>query len=158
MRSRLVVSLRLCFLLLSLLAALPQTALALTASQVYEQVKDSVVVVKVYDRQGKLKGLGSGVILSSDDIVTNYHVIKAGVKYTVGWGELAAPATLKSGDPDKDLCLLTAPRLVAKPVRVGKTASLKVGDPVYAVGAPQGLELSLSEGIVSQLRGDTLIQ
>jgi tetratricopeptide (TPR) repeat protein len=43
--------------------------------------------------------------------------------------------------------------LVAKPVRLGKTAKLKIGDPVYAVGAPQGLELSLSAGIVSQLRG-----
>jgi hypothetical protein len=43
--------------------------------------------------------------------------------------------------------------LEVKPVRLGKTAGLKVGDPVYAVGAPQGLELSLSEGIVSQLRG-----
>jgi tetratricopeptide (TPR) repeat protein len=60
---------------------------------------------------------------------------------------------LKSGDPDKDLCLLTAPGLAAKPARLGRAASLKVGAPVYAVGAPQGLELSLSEGIVSQLRG-----
>ncbi len=63
------------------------------------------------------------------------------------------PATFKAGDPDKDLCLLTAPGLVAEPARLGKAARLKVGDPVYAVGAPQGLELSLSEGIVSQLRG-----
>jgi tetratricopeptide (TPR) repeat protein len=60
---------------------------------------------------------------------------------------------LKAGDPDKDLCLLTAPGLTAKPARLGKAARLKVGEPVYAVGAPQGLELSLSEGIVSQLRG-----
>jgi hypothetical protein len=60
---------------------------------------------------------------------------------------------LKAGDPDKDLCLLTAPGLTAKPARLGSAARLKVGEPVYAVGAPQGLELSLSEGIVSQLRG-----
>ena len=60
---------------------------------------------------------------------------------------------MKAGDPDKDLCLLTAPGLAAKPARLGKAARLKVGEPVYAVGAPQGLELSLSEGIVSQLRG-----
>ena len=60
---------------------------------------------------------------------------------------------MKAGDPDKDLCLLTAPGLTAKPARLGKAARLKVGEPVYAVGAPQGLELSLSEGIVSQLRG-----
>ena len=136
-----------------LVAALPQTALALTAGQVYEQVKDSVVVVKAYDRQGTPVGLGSGVMLPSGDIITNYHVVEAGMRYTVGRGKHTVPASPKAGDADKDLCLLTAPGLVAEPVRLGKTARLKVGDPVYAVGAPQGLELSLSEGIISQLRG-----
>jgi Flp pilus assembly protein TadD len=141
------------FLLPALLAVRPQSALALTASQVYEQVKDSVVVIKAYDQKGKQVGLGSGVMLPSGDIITNYHVAKAGVRYTVGRGAKAIPATLKSADPDKDLCLLTAPGLTAKPASLGKAARLKVGEPVYAVGAPQGLELSLSEGIVSQLRG-----
>ena len=140
-------------LLLALLAIMPQSALALTASQVYEQVKDSVVVVKAYDQKGEQVGLASGVMLPSGDIITNYHVIKAGVRYTVGRGTKATPATLKGGDQDKDLCLLTAPGLAAKPARIGKAVKLKVGEPVYAVGAPQGLELSLSEGIVSQLRG-----
>ena len=97
--------------------------------------------------------MGSGVMLPSGDVITNYHVVKAGVRYTVGRGKQATPATLKAGDPDKDLCLLTAPGLTAKPARLGKAARLKVGEPVYAVGTPQGLELSLSEGIVSQLRG-----
>jgi DNA-binding SARP family transcriptional activator len=153
MRSRLMVSWRLGFLLLALLAALPPSALALTASQVYEQVKDSVVVVKAYDQKGKLSGMGSGVMLPSGDVITNYHVVKAGVRYTVGRGKQGVPATVKAGDPKKDLCLLTAPGLTAKPARLGKANKLKVGEPVYAVGAPQGLELSLSEGIVSQLRG-----
>jgi len=60
---------------------------------------------------------------------------------------------LKAGDPDKDLCLLKATGLTAKPARLGQAVKLKVGEPVYAVGSPQGLELSLSGGIVSQLRG-----
>lgn len=38
---------------------------------------------------------------------------------------------------------------------MGKAASLKIGEAVYAVGAPQGLELSLSDGIVLQLRGSS---
>ena len=153
MRSRLAVFCKFGFLLLALFTTLPPSALALTASQVYEQVKDSVVVVKAYDHQGKPVGLGSGVRLPSGDVITNYHVVKAGVRYTVGRGKKGVPATLKAGDPDKDLCLLTAPGLTAKPARLGRAAKLKVGEPVYAVGAPQGLELSLSEGIVSQLRG-----
>ena len=153
MRSSLAVLWQLALQILAILAMLPQSALALTASQVYDQVKDSVVVVKAYDKKGKPVGLGSGVRLPSGDVITNYHVVKAGARYTVGRGKQAAPATLKAGDPDKDLCLLTAPGLTAKPARLGRAARLKVGEPVYAVGAPQGLELSLSEGIVSQLRG-----
>jgi hypothetical protein len=153
MRSRFAVYGTLGFLLLALGAGLPQAALALTASQVYEQVKDSVVVVKAYDQKGKPVGLGSGVRLPSGDVITNYHVVKTGVRYTVGRGEKGVPATVKAGDPEKDLCLLTAPGLAAKPARLGQAVKLKVGEPVYAVGAPQGLELSLSEGIVSQLRG-----
>ena len=141
------------FLLLALFAALPQSAWALTPSQVYESVKDSVVVVKVYDRQGKQTGLASGVMLPSGNIVTNYHVVKAGTRYTVGRGKQAKPATLKAGDPKIDLGLLTAPGLEAEPARLGQATRLKVGESVYAVGAPRGLELSLSEGIVSQLRG-----
>ncbi|MGA9754154.1 MAG: serine protease [Desulfobaccales bacterium] len=154
MWSRLAVSYRLLFILLTLMAGLPQSALALTASQVYEQVKDSVVVVKAYDQQGKPVGLGSGVMLPSGDVITNYHVVKSGVRYMVGQGKKGMPATLKAGDPQKDLCLLKATGLTAKPARLGQAVKLKVGEPVYAVGAPQGLELSLSEGIVSQLRGD----
>lgn len=153
MRASLAVYWKLPPLLLALLAVLPQSALALTASQVYEQVKDSVVVVKAYDQKGRQVGLASGVMLPSGHIITNYHVVEAGVRYMVGRGAKAVPATLKAGDPEKDLCLLSAPGLSAKPARLGKAARLKVGEPVYAVGAPQGLELSLSEGIVSQLRG-----
>jgi S1-C subfamily serine protease len=170
-------------LLLPLLIAWPQAALALTASQVYEQVKDSVVVVKAYDQRGQQVAFGSGVMLPSGDIITNYHLVKTGVRYKVRkhidsaqLSELSnaelekiantppsedndftdattTPAKLKTVDSDKDLCLLTAAVLAAKPARLGKAAKLKVGEPVYAVGAPQGLELSLSEGIVSQLRG-----
>jgi len=153
MRALMTVRCQLVLILLPLWMMFPKSALALTASQVYEQVKDSVVVVKAYDQKGRQVGLASGVMLPSGDIITNYHVVKSGVRYTVGRDKQATPATLKAGDPDKDLCLLTAPGLVAEPARLGKTARLKVGDPVYAVGAPQGLELSLSEGIVSQLRG-----
>ena len=131
----------------------PQTAFGLTASQVYERVQDSIVVVKGYDQAGKMVGLGSGVMLPSGDIVTNYHVFKTGVRHTVVRGGKEVPATVKAGDPKKDLCLLSAPGLLAIPASLGQAAKLKVGDPVYAVGAPQGLELSLSEGIVSQLRG-----
>jgi tetratricopeptide (TPR) repeat protein len=141
------------FLLLALIVTWPRLALALTGSQVYERVKDSVVVVGAFDRAGKAVGLGSGVVLPSGDIVTNYHVIKGGVRYVVAQKGKTAPAFLQGKDPDKDLGLLLAPGLTATPAQVGQASRLKVGEKVFAVGSPQGLELSLSEGIVSQLRG-----
>lgn len=42
--------------------------------------------------------------------------------------------------------------LKATPVRLGRATTLKVGEPVYAVGSPLGLELSLSEGLVASCR------
>lgn len=136
-----------------LLAALPLAAHALTPSQVFEQVKDSVVIIKTLDAKGEETAFGSGVLLPSGKIATNCHVIKDGIRFEAGRGKNFVPATLYAGDEDKDLCLLQADKLGGTPAQIGKAATLKVGEAVYAVGAPQGLELSLSDGIVSQLRG-----
>jgi len=135
------------------LALLPAELHAFTAAQVFDKAKNSVVVVKTLDHAGKEKSQGSGVLLPSGKIATNRHVVKGGIAYRVGWGEQFFPATLYAEDCDKDICLLDAKVMGKKPAEIGKTASLKIGDRVYAVGAPQGLELSLSDGLVAQLRG-----
>ena len=66
-------------------------------------------------------------------------------------------ASLLMRNDERDLCLLFVDELPAPPaaqaVRLGAAKALSVGEEVYAVGAPAGLELSLSRGIVSQLRG-----
>ena len=136
------------------LTILPVSGHALTPDQVFDKVKDSIVVVKTLDAQGKVKGQGSGVLLPSGKIATNCHVVEGGTSYLVGRGKELVPATLYAEDGDKDICLLDAKGITGKPVQLGKAASLKVGVPVYAVGAPRGLELSLSDGIVAQLRGE----
>ena len=135
------------------LATLPAQVYALTPDQVFDKVKDSIVVVKTLDAQGKVKGQGSGVLLPSGKIATNCHVVEGGVSYQVGRGKEFVRATLYAEDGDKDICLLDAKGIAGIPAQIGKAAGLKVGVPVYAVGAPQGLELSLSDGIVAQLRG-----
>ena len=135
------------------LITLPAQAHALTPDQVFDKVKDSIVVVQALDAQGKVKGLGSGVLLPSGKIATNCHVVEGGASYQVGRGKELVRATLYAEDGDKDICLLDAKGIKGKPAQLGKAAGLKVGVPVYAVGAPQGLELSLSDGIVAQLRG-----
>lgn len=135
------------------LRPLPYKPFALTPNQVFEKVKDSVVVVKTLHASGKIIRQGSGVLLPSGKIGTNCHVLKTGVRFQVGGGNHFVYATLWGSDEDKDICLLEAKRLSAKPAQLGQATRLKVGESVYAVGAPQGLELSLSNGIVSQLRG-----
>jgi tetratricopeptide (TPR) repeat protein len=135
------------------LSTLPAQVNALTPAQVFDKVRDSIVVVKTLDAQGKVKGQGSGVLLPSGKIATNCHVVEGGASYQVGRGKQLVLATLFAEDADKDVCLLDAKGLTGKPAQLGKAAGLKVGVPVYAVGAPKGLELSLSDGIVAQLRG-----
>jgi Flp pilus assembly protein TadD len=135
------------------LALLPVPGRALTPAQVFDKVKDAVVVVKTLDAQGKVKGQGSGVLLASGRVATNCHVVEGGASYRVGRGKHLVAATLYAEDGDKDICLLDVKGIQGKPAQLGEAARLKVGDPVYAVGAPQGLELSLSDGIVAQLRG-----
>jgi len=135
------------------LAILPVQGYALTPGQVFDKVKDSVVVVKTLDAQGKVKSQGSGVILSSGRVATNCHVVEGGLSYQVIWDKQLVIATLYAEDGDKDICLLDVKGIEGKPAQFGKATDLKVGDAVYAVGAPKGLELSLSDGIVAQLRG-----
>lgn len=129
------------------------SAHALTPGQVFNKVKDAVVVVKALGVQGEHTGQGSGVFISPNKVATNCHVVKGGASYKVGQGKHLVPATLYAGDGDKDICILTVKGIKGKSLQIGKAANLKVGDPVYAVGAPRGLELSLSDGIVAQLRG-----
>ncbi len=126
---------------------------ALTPGQVFIKAKDSVVVVKALDAKGRTIAQGSGVLLPSGKIGTNCHVVKNSERFQVGGGKQFVPANLWGSDEGKDICLLEARGLTAKPAQLGQATRLNVGDPVYAVGAPRGLELSLSNGIVSQLRG-----
>ena len=135
------------------LALLPVPGHALTPAQVFDKVKDAVVVVKTLDAQGQVKGQGSGVLLPSGRVATNCHVIEDGSSYRVGRGNQLVFATLYATNFDKDICILTVNDITGKSAQLGTAASLKVGDPVYAVGAPEGFELSLSDGIVAQLRG-----
>lgn len=69
--------------LLAFLLIRPDGVGAATASRGFEQVKDSVVVVMAFDWQGKLLGLGSGVVLPSGEVASNYHVDKEAVRLTM---------------------------------------------------------------------------
>ena len=138
-----------------ILVASPFVAEALTPSQVFEKAKDSVVVVYALNGKGEPIAQGSGVILSANRVATNCHVVKDGVSFQVSHEKHFTPAIIFAGDADKDICILQVENLIGKPAELGKAVELKVGVSVYAIGAPKGLELSLSDGIVSSLRGSS---
>lgn len=133
---------------------LPSQVSALTPDEVFNKAKDSIFVVKSFDIQGKVESQGSGVLLLSSKLATNCHVVKKGISYQVGQGKQSFKATLYAEDADKDICILDVKGFTGKPAELGNATNLKVGEPVYALGAPIGLELSLSDGIVAQLRGE----
>lgn len=131
---------------------LATSASAETASQVFQQVSPSVVVVLTYNAAGKAVELGSGVKLPDGSVATNCHVLKDGTRYRVRYQGKDYRAQLDKADWNRDVCALSVPGLPAPPVVLGSTKTLQVGAPVYAIGTPEGLQRTLSEGIVSSLR------
>lgn len=133
-------------------ALISASAYAKTASEIYEQAAKSTVVVGNFDAKGKQQSMGSGVVMPDGDVVTNCHVVKGASRLTVRVGQTERPATLRYSDWDRDVCALSSTGLNAPSATVGSSKTLKVGAKVYAIGAPKGLELTLSDGIVSSLR------
>lgn len=85
-------------------------------------------------------------------LITNYHVIKDGVSFQVQRGARKWPATLVATNPDNDVAELRVEKLDVPPVPLRPFSSLAIGEQVYAIGAPEGLELTLSGGLISSLR------
>lgn len=141
------------FLTLAALCILSSPTYALTPAQVFAKVKNSVVVVLVMDEKDEPIAFGSGVYLPSGKVATNCHVVESATSIKINHNDISYPATLYGGDIDRDICILSSPGLRATPATLGNAATLNVGDPMFAVGSPKGLELSLSDGIVSALRG-----
>lgn len=100
-------------------------------------------------------GSGSGFIWDyNGHIITNYHVIKGADKAMVTLSDQTSyPAKLVGIAPSKDLAVLKidAPDEKLRPLRTGKSYNLRVGQSVYAIGNPFGLDQTLTTGIVSAL-------
>lgn len=127
---------------------------AKTAKEIFVVASKSIVIVKAFDEKFNLKATGSGVAVKNGEVATNCHVVQEGLYYTVGRGNDFTVATVLYADIERDLCLLVSPEINYPIAVIGAASKLKVGSQVYAIGAPQGLELSLSDGLVSQLRGE----
>lgn len=101
------------------------------------------------------RGTGSGFVWDGKGhIVTNYHVIQGADRATVTLADRSTwQARLVGIAPEKDLAvlLIEAPRKSLSPIPIGSSEDLRVGQSVYAIGNPFGLDQTLTTGIVSAL-------
>ena len=138
-------------------------AWAKSAKEVFAEVAGSVVVVLALDSSGETQAQGSGVVVGKNEVATNCHVIDEAESVVVrqaadsdGGQTYRMDARILARDGERDLCLLFVGELSAPPAapvaKMGSAKELSVGEEVFAIGAPEGWELSMSRGIVSQLR------
>jgi S1-C subfamily serine protease len=133
-------------------AALPVAAL--TPSELFEKLSPSVWVVRTYDAGERPLGQGSAVVIGNGKLVTNCHVLAKAKMVSVRRRNVSYEASLEHADTARDLCLLSVEGFAAPAVALGTAGELKVGQRVFAIGNPKGLEVTLSEGLVSGLRGE----
>lgn len=101
------------------------------------------------------KGTGSGFIWDNEGhIVTNYHVVREGQKWEITLADQTIyEAEMVGFEPRKDIAVLkiNAPKEKLRALPVGKSYNLKVGQSVFAIGNPFGLDQTLTTGVISAL-------
>jgi putative serine protease PepD len=118
-------------------------------------------VVKLETATGTQTEEGSGVVLSADGLIlTNNHVVSmpgsGGVGPAVNMATLAdgraAPFTIVGADPVTDIAVVRVQGISGlKPITMGSSAGLHVGQDVVAIGAPLGLDSTVTTGVISAL-------
>jgi len=106
------------------------------------------------ERRGESTGTGF-VIDEEGSILTNAHVVEGATSVRVRFSdERTVPAQIRGRDPSTDLALLRVePRgLDLRPLELGSSDDVRVGDPTVAIGNPFGLERTLTTGVVSALQ------
>lgn len=131
-----------------------QNATAL--SEIYEKVKDSVVLINGVTSSGGVQGSGFVYNYSGSMVViTNNHVVSGTTSVSVAFSDGNGYGAIVNGtDAYADLAVLTvpqAPPAELKPLEIVRSDTLKVGDLVIAVGNPYGLVGSMTTGVVSAL-------
>lgn len=126
----------------------------LDAAALYEQSVKAVVLIVCMNTDGSLSQ-GSGVILRSDGVIaTNFHVIDDAKSASVKLqnGDVYDDVSIVDTDERKDIAIIKIKATNLPTLSVGNSDTIKVGITIYAIGAPRGLEGSISSGIVSSIR------
>jgi serine protease Do len=135
----------------------------LTVEQLAEKTRPSVVVIRVGGRAGG-EGVGTGFVVSADGLIaTNMHVIGQGRAITVETadGKKLPVKAVHAYDRARDLAVIRVDGKGLTPLSLGKSATLRDGQAVVAMGNPQGLRHSVVAGVVSgkrKIEGREMIQ
>jgi putative serine protease PepD len=128
---------------------------ALTATQIYRRDSAGVVAIKAVTADGEDEG--TGIVLNDKGLIlTNDHVIKGATSLTIdasGSSHKTTSAKIVGEEASQDLALIEVDPsgLDLTPLTLASSSSLEVGDTVYAIGTPYGLEETFTKGIVSAL-------
>ena len=125
-----------------------------------DKVKDSVVMVEVYDSNNSLVATGSGFCaFKSNYIVTNFHVIEGGrfIKVITDDNRTLNVKDVVVFNKNKDLAIIKIDGSL-KPLKIAKTKGIHVKDKVTAIGSPKGELNTVSEGIISNTDDKELIR
>jgi len=120
-------------------------------SQVFES--NASAVWSVDSRNGAAQAQGSAIAVSTNQLVTNCHVIENPASITLRQIGRSLGARLTAADRQGDRCVITVDQPLPSHVQSARGfTAIKVGEDVAAIGNPKGLETSLSRGIVGQKR------
>lgn len=131
-----------------------------------QEALTSVVTITTKDANGKHLAQGSGFIVSPDGaVVTNHHVIEGATSGEIHLTDGASYSIegVLGDSPEKDLALLKIKSTSQdfKPLTIGDSDRVEIGQQVVAIGSPLGLEATVSPGFISgvrELNGVKLIQ
>ena len=146
------------------LLVLAREASAQNAKEVAKKSFPSVVMIVMEDANGQAVSLGSGFFVADEVVASNFHVVEGasrGYVKLVGEKKKYDVEGLAGSDEVRDLVLLSVKGAGAPALNLGDSKKLAVGEEVYAVGNPRGLEGTFSQGIVSSIRElgeDSLLQ
>ena len=136
-------------------ASIPAPA-SLTGEELFKLKAPSVVLIVDFDNSGRATKQGSGFVAGPDGtVITNYHVIRGAYSEKVRFqdGAIADVLGVLGYDSTEDLAAIRLSASSAHPLELGDSDHVEVGDRVLAIGSPRGLQNTISDGLVSGLRG-----
>ena len=126
-----------------------------TAQEVAKKAFGSTVLPVMEDANGQPLSLGSGFFVRDGEVASNLHVVEGAAR---GYAKLVGQKTkydiegITTIDPQRDLVVIKISASGSPTLALGSSDAVQVGESIYAVGNPQGLEGTFSQGIVSSIR------